>query len=531
MNSEATMNIADRARRVRWWTAGSMVAIVLLLVTVSIGAFAITGQRNSVDIADDVANRIGERTGDLIAGELDDAVEALDLIDELVDDASLVDPSDSIDRILAGQVAALPQLAGAYIGFPDGTFRYVRRTDDSLVLKRISVDGDRLVTEAVLGDSLVPGPIDVIADDTYDPASRPWFELADASDSIVWTEPYVFFSSGRAGVTAAVARRTASGSLRAVIGVDLELGRLAAFIDDLPIDASAEAFIVADDLVVAAPDAYEIETSNADGSVSLATLGSLGISEALGTNAVETGDGARAIRVEMTGERRPDWAVVIRTDRVEFVEAVRRQSRIALAATTIAGVLLLIATALFAVWLRRPIEELSTRARLDPLTGVRNRQTLLEDGERLLKRAEMDDSEIVVAVIDIDDFKAVNDRHGHAAGDAALDRLGRALRLATRPTDVTGRLGGDEFVAVVRDADDDEAESMLDRLRSTAERQLGADGPTARATVTIGATARSGRRITLAELIREADEQLLSGKRTGKDTIRWARRPRSHVGR
>lgn len=98
--------------------------------------------------------------------------------------------------------------------------------------------------------------------------------------------------------------------------------------------------------------------------------------------------------------------------------------------------------------LQRKNEQLSAMALLDPLTGVPNRRALFEELERLQARARRSDTMVMVAFIDLDGFKLINDTHGHELGDALLCAIANQLRAAMRDSDFLSRFGGDEFVFV-----------------------------------------------------------------------------------
>ena len=102
----------------------------------------------------------------------------------------------------------------------------------------------------------------------------------------------------------------------------------------------------------------------------------------------------------------------------------------------------------------------------DPLTGLYNQRFLTEHVTRELARARRNHTSVAIAVLDLDDFKGINDRRGHAAGDIALQRVAHALKQVVRGSDVCGRHGGDEFVLVMTDC------SAADARRRIQEVQL-----------------------------------------------------------
>ncbi|WAC76006.1 GGDEF domain-containing protein [Roseateles sp. SL47] len=98
--------------------------------------------------------------------------------------------------------------------------------------------------------------------------------------------------------------------------------------------------------------------------------------------------------------------------------------------------------------LRAANEQLATFALTDPLTGLPNRRALFDELQRLIQRASRDGSSLLVGCIDLDGFKAINDRLGHQAGDRFLQEVAQRLSLEMRGSDMLARMGGDEFVVV-----------------------------------------------------------------------------------
>jgi diguanylate cyclase (GGDEF)-like protein len=150
-------------------------------------------------------------------------------------------------------------------------------------------------------------------------------------------------------------------------------------------------------------------------------------------------------------------------------------------------------------------------AATDELTGARRRGAGLEDLQREIDRARRTGETLVAAYVDLDGLKAVNDEHGHRAGDELLRDVVTRLRRDMRPYDLLMRLGGDEFLCVLSGVDEDEARRRFERLGT----ELRA-GPTVRS-VSIGiGELRDGE--GPQELVDRADQDLLAGRaRTRRD--------------
>jgi diguanylate cyclase (GGDEF)-like protein len=118
--------------------------------------------------------------------------------------------------------------------------------------------------------------------------------------------------------------------------------------------------------------------------------------------------------------------------------------------------------------LLRIAAELGKASTLDPLTGTANRVIFDDRLAQALARRRRRGTPVVAAVIDLDDFKTINDTHGHGIGDAALQWVARRLRDCVRSEDTVGRLGGDEF-AVVAEVADHDFNRLLHQLRRVAD--------------------------------------------------------------
>jgi cyclic di-GMP phosphodiesterase Gmr len=151
----------------------------------------------------------------------------------------------------------------------------------------------------------------------------------------------------------------------------------------------------------------------------------------------------------------------------------------------------------------------------DALTGLLNRRSLLSELDRLVDGGYED--ETVILFCDLDGFKAVNDRIGHAAGDSALVEVARRLERSIRPGDLIGRLGGDEFVVVLPRCSQQEAERISATIRAALIEPIVATNHVIELDVSIGC-ATSGDSPTAARLLATADDAMYAVKRTRNNT-------------
>jgi diguanylate cyclase (GGDEF)-like protein/PAS domain S-box-containing protein len=179
-------------------------------------------------------------------------------------------------------------------------------------------------------------------------------------------------------------------------------------------------------------------------------------------------------------------------------------------------------------------EELRHRAAHDPLTGLANRATLTEALTHALQgtrgrsgRSRAAVSEAAdrypgaVLFCDLDDFKPVNDTHGHDVGDAVLRVVAARLREQVRPQDLVARLGGDEFVVLAEGVDVSEAQRLAERLGESVAAPIAVDEATVAVTVSIGITALSAHFPDVPAVLRAADAAMYEAKTTAR-TIRSA---------
>jgi diguanylate cyclase (GGDEF)-like protein len=168
---------------------------------------------------------------------------------------------------------------------------------------------------------------------------------------------------------------------------------------------------------------------------------------------------------------------------------------------------------------KRMEDELRRVANTDPLTGLPNRQHLLDQASEELTRARRYAHPLTLLMIDVDRFKPINDTYGHAVGDQALREVARACLGQLRDTDHFGRVGGEEFVAVLPETDSSGGGVLGERLL-TAVSRLRPDSlpPELMVTISIGgASLRQGE--DLDSLMVRADERLYAAKAAGRNQL------------
>jgi diguanylate cyclase (GGDEF)-like protein len=162
------------------------------------------------------------------------------------------------------------------------------------------------------------------------------------------------------------------------------------------------------------------------------------------------------------------------------------------------------------------IQELATR---DELTGLINRRHMIELLEQERQRCVRSGRTFCIALIDIDHFKRVNDRHGHTVGDEVLRAFARSAEGAIRLADVLARWGGEEFVLMLADSRAPLARGGLERLRErVADSVVDVDGEAIRITVSAGLTEHIAGE-TVAQALERADRALYEAKAQGRDQI------------
>lgn len=169
--------------------------------------------------------------------------------------------------------------------------------------------------------------------------------------------------------------------------------------------------------------------------------------------------------------------------------------------------------------LHQELDRVSTQARHDPLTGALNRKGLEEALEREISTVRRKDTPLSVALLDIDNFKAINDSFGHAIGDTALTHLAEVARACMRPQDTLARFGGEEFVILLPDTPMDRGIDAMTRLQRELTKRLFMAGPEKMLITFSAGVAQLAADEPGMQAIRRADQAMYLAKRSGKNRV------------
>jgi diguanylate cyclase (GGDEF)-like protein len=187
------------------------------------------------------------------------------------------------------------------------------------------------------------------------------------------------------------------------------------------------------------------------------------------------------------------------------------------------GILLLLIIAVMGVYHRR---KLVTLANTDPLTGLLNRRFVNENEKTLIETHAKTGAALTIAIVDIDHFKAVNDNHGHDAGDEVLIGFAEAIRGVVRKCDIVARWGGEEFIVIFPNASEHQAINALNRVREVLDSPIVTAAGAVRVRFSAGVASYAGIG-NLQTLSQKADEALYRAKASGRDRIELALSPES----
>ena len=332
----------------------ALVGLPLIAVTATQFTSYLTTEEVLLGHARRIMSDVADETKRHVTSFLEPAEAAADLTERLAQhDVVTSDSPQDLERYFFEQLRSSPQFAGVYYGTAEGDFFYVK-VDDAVPgadfkTKLIrSRDGERHV-QLIWRDAAFaeverrPDPVD-----PYDPRQRPWFSAALQAERLTWTDPYIFFSSQNPGITVASPVRAKDGTLRGVVGVDIEIADISTFLSGLKIGQHGRAFIMnhnGDVIAFPEPEKIKRPREAEDGSlrftrideldapISRAAFGALGVApgdvtvgDLTFTTFTHEGEAHYAVFAPFASERWP-WVIGLHVPENDYLGAIKANRR------------------------------------------------------------------------------------------------------------------------------------------------------------------------------------------------------------
>jgi len=448
------------------------------------------------------------------------------------------DGLQDLENYYIAQLELYPVVAGLYSSNLNGDFFYVSRSIEKekgpYRVKIIQRFEDEVITKVWWRGSASDRSFEeFMPDDGFDSRERPWFKEATHKKTMVWTNPYVFFTTKKLGVTIAAPFLNDDQTPTGAIGVDVELTELADFLQELDKTRFGSSFIVTHSgTFIAAPNIND-EVMTSSGERTLLSVDKLedervkmAYETILSEETKEFSFAGEKYLVESTPlklEQSVPWYIVSYAKKNDFLSQIIANNK---RNYIIAGLVTLLTALLgwlFAKKLSRPVLDLEEQANKDQLTGLYNRNYLNKNIEFILDRAKASNQNICFAIIDLDYFKKINDSHGHAFGDQVLRIFSKRLTNQLRENDRLIRLGGEEFLLILPDTDAQSAYRLLtERSETLSSQPYHYDGQRAQVTFSAGlvqANFKKSASINFQDIYKAADQALYSAKTAGRSQV------------
>lgn len=525
---------------------GLLILVEVLTVFAVLASQRFATEKALRDYSHELLTNVVDETRENAAGYLRQAANSVQLAVRVLQAGLLApDDSDRLDRYFLEQLQIVPQIDALFYGDIDGNFVFSKRDGDGYLSKRIvneRAPGERVQRlQRDAGLQTTGETFDL--DDSYDPRNRPWFKQARETDGLAWTDPYIFYTSQRPGLTVARAVRGANGVMVGVVGADVELSALSQFLRAQRIGRSGAAFIVyGNGDVLAHPLDRPLAGADAAGHLRMQRLDEIDpVAATAGARLDARPGGLSELRapvydhfqvadssylgmfVPLLGQDQQHWVMGVYAAEDELTLKIREGQRESVFLGIAVSLLVVTAAIMTGLIVLRPLNALQRQAREDPLTGLLNRRGFDEMAQRRLGNLARNGQPVSALMIDIDHFKRVNDRLGHAAGDEVLQVVASRLTHDLSNADVLARYGGEEFAVILPGAALAAAERVAERLRAVvADSSVQTQAGTIDVTISIGVAQREGPKQSLSDLVHAADLRLLQAKRNGRDRVEAA---------
>lgn len=521
----------DRARLMRYVgdpatrmaaVAGLVAVLVIAQFVLAVGG-VVTAHREVDRALQHSLTDLTDRAQERVERAADGVAQTISAVSALVEDGDAGDTE--LHRLLAAQLAAQPAVGALWLTSADGASVRLERTGigRGYSARVVRVDEDGLSTYSVVtydatlvvvDEQVQPLPLDTVG--------SPVYQAAEHVAGLVWVDPLVDQVSGEVEWWAASAVRDKHGVVVAVVAATLSVPQITGGLDAVAAETDGNVVLLREENRVVA--VHEDLSHRVDDVVAQQTrpakADDLGIALQDLARATD-GDVFGRMGELSTLERAfsttgAKWVIHVSASSTSLSQG---YAALATTVTVVLGVLvpltLALAYLLFAMW--GPVSRMREGAQRDPLTGLANRRCLEMHGPRLLREARRANSRVMLAILDLDNFKSLNDSRGHLAGDQALASIASSLAAEVRPSDLAVRWGGDEFVVMVTLAGDDDPEAVVERIRGRVDAALGGrEAGDRQLGVTAGYAVSFAGADSIDQLVARADAALVTGKTTAK---------------
>ncbi len=245
---------------------GGFLGLLLISITTILVSSYVSSEKVLHNHAKDIMDNITTLTILQSQNYLAPAHDAVELTQRLANSKVVgSEDKESLERYFSEQLALHSQIAGIYMGKPNGEFIYVMKnnskTKGGLRTKLITSSPSGRTTELIWRNAAQKELYrEIDSEDTFDPRERPWYKKAFESKELIWTDPYIFFTSQKPGITAASPVFLESGKIMGVVGVDIEIDDISVFLSKLKVGKNGLAFIISkNNDLIAFPDSAKIK--------------------------------------------------------------------------------------------------------------------------------------------------------------------------------------------------------------------------------------------------------------------------------
>jgi len=514
---------------------GKLVIMLIFLQLLTVASILFLSRVNidrlMIDSAYSDISKTIEQSVDHTQSFIDPAHKTIGSLKTLADNNVInFNDSETVEKLFFSMLQENSHFAGVFIGNDSGDFIYMLRNEEPEISGETfqtkiieNSANDRSVFFRWKGDDFHTTREEQVTDYDYDPRIRPWYLLAQEQQKTAWTEPYTFFTSKKPGITIAAPILDKVTNQQGVIGIDIELEELSAFLDRINTN-DAYIQIIDDNKNLIAESSFPNILSDTQ---IHSLLNDFSNSEnnprkTFIDNEEEYLFIHQSLKEGSKGLVSPTWEVFAYTQTQPFLVKVRNieKQNILIAITTLFMSILL--SILIANKTSKPVEQWINEAKTDPLTQLHNRNYFFAQGRSIYSNyLKKQNHHLALLMIDIDYFKDINDKHGHAFGDSVLKTFSDFLKSAVREEDVVARYGGEEFIVLAEVLNKREAMQFADRLRESVENyNFVCANQNINLTVSIGVSVTDHQIETnFEEFIKFADQALYDSKGEGRNRV------------